>query len=86
MIEEVRESREDVQHTDSVKSTSRVEKQASKDTPFKLKPKGIDFRSKTPQADPRKSPEVPDYVKASPRWKQIESLNADLDTVSLNFL
>lgn len=29
---------------------------------------------------------IPDFIKKSPRWKKIESLNKDLDSVSLNFL
>ena len=30
--------------------------------------------------------EVPAHIKKSPRWQKIESLNKDLDNVSLNFL
>jgi hypothetical protein len=44
-IEEVPESKEDPLLTLSGKSSARVEKQLN---PFKIKPKGMDIRSKTP--------------------------------------
>jgi hypothetical protein len=95
----VRESHEGVlgeasKNSGSVLASNRAcaeNRKSETSSPFKLKPVNANLRSKTPQViRPIKKKadlgEVPAFVKKSPRWKKIESLNKDLDSVSLNFL
>jgi hypothetical protein len=82
VIDEVRESREGINNDNQPSDRSpRAEKEKSTaSSPFKLKPRSVDKRSKTPQvARPmirkRDDDELPAHIKKSPRWKKIESLN-----------
>lgn len=96
VIEEVRESRDGNQVDDpSTKTANRDsnltpgrERAGSikSSSPFKLNPSKTVKIKKPTKKSLAIEHEVPSYIKKSPRWKKIESLNKDLDNVSLNFL
>ena len=59
-------------------------------SPFKINVRNSEMRGTKIKKKAKKcinhDHEVPAHIKKSPRWKKIESLNKDLDNVSLNFL